>query len=187
MTDSNMTDNIIFEDNIFDSKIINPDNIINFKLKNTWVLWFHKLNDNTWGINSYEKILELKEYNDVLFMLKKISNINCGMFFIMKENIKPIYEDIQNIHGGYWSLRITKKESDIFWRKFIFYLCIDKITKTDADEMCINGLSISPKVNNNIFKIWNNNFKKVNKACIRKDLDFIHPDDFFYLEHKENK
>ena len=53
----------------------------------------------------------------------------------MKENIKPIYEDIQNINGGYWSLRITKKESDIFWKKFVYYLCIDKITKTDNDEI----------------------------------------------------
>ena len=163
------------------------NNNINFELKTTWVLWFHKLNDNKWGIDSYEKILELKTYDDILFMLKKINNINCGMFFLMKENIKPIYEDPQNIKGGYWSLRITKKESDIFWKKFVYYLCIDNITKTENDEININGMSISPKVNNNIFKIWNNNFKKINKNCIRTNLDFIQPEDFFYLEHKENK
>ena len=161
------------------------ENNTNFNLKYNWVLWFHKLNDNNWGIDSYEKILELKEYNDVLFMLKKIKNINCGMFFLMKENIKPIYEDKKNINGGYWSMRITKKDSDIYWKKFVYYLCINNITK-DNDDI-INGLSISPKVNNNIFKVWNNNFKNIKKNCLRSDLDFIQVDDFFYLEHKENK
>ena len=50
-------------------------------------------------------------------MLNKIKNINCGMFFLMKENIKPIYEDKKNINGGYWSMRITKKDSDILLEK----------------------------------------------------------------------
>ena len=36
------------------------ENSTNFNLKYNWVLWFHKLNDNNWGIDSYEKILELK-------------------------------------------------------------------------------------------------------------------------------
>ena len=112
MTECNMTHSNMSDINIFDN-----NNIANFKLKNTWVLWFHKLNDNSWGIDSYEKILELKEYNDILFMLKKISNINCGMFFIMKEGIIPIFEDNHNINGGYWSLRISKKDSMDYWEK----------------------------------------------------------------------
>ena len=109
------------------------------------------------------------------------------MFFLMKENIKPIYEDPKNKNGGYWSMRITKKDSDIFWKKIVYYLCIDQITDTSKNELLINGLSISPKVNNNIFKIWNSDYKNINKKCIRNDLDFIQVDELFFLEHKENK
>ena len=42
MTECNMTQSNMSDENIFDS-----NNIVNFKLKNTWVLWFHKLNDNS--------------------------------------------------------------------------------------------------------------------------------------------
>ena len=163
------------------------ESLSNFNLKYKWVLWFHKLNDDNWTVDSYEKILEINNYEDILFMLKQINNINCGMFFLMKKNIKPIYEDPKNIKGGYWSMRITKKDSDIFWKKIVYYLCIDKITNTDKDELLINGLSISPKVNNNIFKIWNSDYKNTNKKCIRNDLDFIQVDELYFLEHKENK
>ena len=166
---------------------MSEESFSNFNLKHKWVLWFHKSNDDNWGVDSYEKILDLSSYHDVLFMLKQINNINCGMFFLMKENIKPIYEDPKNKNGGYWSMRITKKDSEVFWKKIVYYLCIDQITDTPKNELLINGLSISPKVNNNIFKIWNSDYKYINKKCIRNDLDFIQVDDLFFLEHKENK
>ena len=56
----------------------------------------------------------------------------------------------------------------------------------DIDKY-INGLSISPKINNNIFKVWNCDYKNINKDSIRNDLSFIKRDEFYYLEHKENK
>ena len=158
-----------------------------FDLKNEWNLWYHELNDNNWGIDSYKNILTLKKYSDILFMLNNYENINCGMFFLMKKGIQPIYEDKKNINGGYWSIRVTKKESSYFWKKFTYYLCIDNITSDSNIEDKINGLSISPKINNNIFKIWNSDYNNISKDIIRNDLNFIKPDEFYYLEHKENK
>ena len=72
-------------------------------------------------------IMEIKTYNDICFMLNRYENINCGMFFLMKENIKPIFEDEKNIKGGYWSLRINKKETTECWKKIIYYLLIEGI------------------------------------------------------------
>ena len=158
-----------------------------FNLKNEWNLWYHELNDNNWSIDSYKNILDIKKYSDVLFMIKSYENINCGMFFLMKKGIQPIYEDPKNINGGYWSIRVTKKESSLFWKKFTYYLCVDSITNNEEIDKNINGLSISPKINNNIFKVWNCDYKNINKNVIRNDLDFIKRDEFYYLEHKENK
>ena len=160
---------------------------VDFILKEKWSLWYHELNDNKWTIDSYKKIMDLEKYSDVLFMLNNYESINSGMFFLMKYGIKPIYEDKKNIKGGYWSIRVTKKDSNFFWRKFTYYLCLDRITDSDENDNLINGLSISPKINNSIFKIWNCDFKNINKELIRNDLDFIKNDEFFYLEHKENK
>jgi hypothetical protein len=104
----------------------------------------------------------------------------------MKEGIIPIFEDINNINGGYWSLRITKKDSYNFWEKIIFQLCIDGITIDEKYESKINGISISPKINNCIFKIWNSNFKEMKTDFLKKNLDFINYEELFYLEHKGN-
>jgi translation initiation factor 4E len=153
----------------------------NFDLKSKWVLWFHKVNDNNWSIESYSKIFEINTYFDILFVVKEIENITSGMFFLMKEGISPIFEDTNNINGGYWSMRITKKDAFTFWEKIIYNLCLETITNNDS---LINGISVSPKINNCIFKIWNSNFEAMKKEDLRKDLDYINWEETFYLQHK---
>jgi translation initiation factor 4E len=161
------------------------DTIQNFDLQSVWVLWFHKVNDNNWDLNSYSKVLEIRTYHDLLFLLKELDNITSGMFFIMKDGIKPVYEDEQNKEGGYWSIRITKKDSYDFWKKIIYYLCIDNLMINNEYQEMINGISISPKINNCIFKIWNSSFTNIKMEYLRKDLQFINFEDLFYLQHKD--
>lgn len=48
----------------------------------------------------------------------------------------------------------------------------------------INGISLSPKVNNSIIKIWNNNFEKFNKDNIHELLDNVIDDEIYYLKHE---
>ena len=160
--------------------------IENFDLNNVWVLWFHKVNDNNWSIDSYSKVLEIKTYYDILFILNKLDNITSGMFFLMKEGIIPVYEDEHNINGGYWSLRIKKKDSFEYWDKIIYYLCIDNLTISGKHDSKINGISISPKINNCIFKIWNSDYNDMKTEYLRKDLDFINWEDTFYLQHNDS-
>jgi len=161
--------------------------IIDFKLQNNWCLWYHELNSDNWTIESYKMIMEIKTYNDICFMLNRYENINCGMFFLMKENIKPIFEDEKNIKGGYWSLRINKKETTECWKKIIYYLLIEGILEKNENEKYINGISIGPKINNCIFKIWNSDYKKLNNNCLRSDIDIFINNEIFYLEHKDKK
>ena len=159
------------------------DQIQNFELKNKWILWFHKVNDNNWDISSYSKVFEINTYYDFLFILKDIDNIISGMFFLMKEGISPIFEDVHNINGGYWSLRITKKDAYDYWEKILYYICIENIVIDEKYNNYINGVSISPKINNCIFKIWNSNYDLMKTDYLRKDLGFINWDDTFYLQH----
>jgi len=165
-------------------EITNNEKIQNFDLKHKWILWFHKVNDNNWNLDSYSKVHDIKTYHDILYIIKELDNINSGMFFLMKDGISPIFEDVNNINGGYWSLRITKKDSYDYWEKIIYYICVDNITISDEHESKINGVSISPKINNCIFKIWNSDFKNMKTDYLRKDLSFINLEDMFYLQHK---
>ena len=154
--------------------------IIDFKLHNNWCLWYHELNSDDWTIESYKMIMEIKTYNDICFMLNRFENINCGMFFLMKKDIKPIFEDEKNIKGGYWSLRINKKETTECWKKIIYYLLIEGILEKSENEQYINGISIGPKINNCIFKIWNSDYKKLNTNCLRSDIDIFINNEIFY-------
>jgi len=161
--------------------------IINFNLENSWCLWYHELNSSDWTMDSYKKIMEIKTYTDLCFMLNRYENINCGMFFLMKSGIKPIFEDEKNLKGGYWSLRISKKDTTELWKKVIYYLLIEGILDENNDEKDINGISIGPKINNCIFKIWNANYSKFNNNSLRSDIDIFLNNEVFYLEHKEKK
>jgi len=156
----------------------------NFKLKHKWVLWFHKINDNQWNLESYQRVCEVDTYNDLVFLISTLKNITAGMFFLMKDGINPVFEDVNNKDGGYWSLRVNKKDSVDYWNKLIYYICFENITISDEYETKINGLTISPKINNCIFKIWTSDYKFMKTDYIRKDIDILNFDEIFYQEHK---
>jgi len=157
----------------------------NFDLSEKWTLWFHKVNDNDWSLESYIKVMDVQTYFDLLFVLKDLENVTAGMFFFMKEGIKPIFEDPQNIQGGYWSLRITKKDAHLMWCKIIYLLCMDKLViGNHQKEKGIHGISISPKINNCIFKLWNSQYKHYKLEDIPKSIEDIKFEEMFYLPHK---
>jgi hypothetical protein len=63
-------------------------------------------------------------------------------------------------------------------------MCINNITIDGKYDNKINGISISPKINNCIFKIWTCDYKSMKTDYMRKDLGFINWNETFFLEHK---
>jgi hypothetical protein len=84
------------------------------------------------------------------------------MLFLMRNNIDPLWEHKDNIRGGSWSIKLQKGDLYDIWTTISIYLINENI----SDEN-INGISISPKKNFCIIKIWtkNNNtdITKINK------------------------
>jgi hypothetical protein len=151
----------------------------NMKLSNKWTLWYHNINDNDWSEGSYTKVKELTELNDYCEIVKYIDNVYAGMFFLMKDTIFPRWEDINNIDGGYWSFRILKKDSITTWNKLMAYVIGNTLTD-GMDE--INGISISPKINNCIIKIWNKDYNK-KPVFNTKIIQFLGED--IYKKHQD--
>jgi hypothetical protein len=77
------------------------------------------------------------------------------MFFVMKENIVPIWENDKNIDGGYISWKIDKCNVYSYWVDLIGHMITNNIFSDDSNN-AINGCSISPKKNFNIVKLWTN-------------------------------
>lgn len=126
-----------------------------YKLKNKWTLWFHNINDNNWTLSSYIKLYSCFNIAQFWGLFNNHYELNKGMFFFMKDDINPIYEDKRNISGGYWSMKVSLDDAKNMWTN----LCIDLVSGNLDNFKIINGLTISYKKKFYIIKIWINNDK----------------------------
>ena len=123
-------------------------------LKNEWKLWFPSINDNNWNKSSYKQLFSLKDLFDTNLMMNifKQNHYQNGMFFLMKNDVFPNWEDPSNRMGGCLSFKISSKNVISEWRDLFLKCNLECILKGENNK--INGLSISPKKEFNILKIW---------------------------------
>tara|TARA_Y100000741_G_scaffold329266_1_gene283072 strand:+ start:8060 stop:8536 length:477 start_codon:yes stop_codon:yes gene_type:complete len=129
------------------------------QLKHTWTLYLHLPNETDWSINSYKKILTIQYVEELIELYKIITNkmvISC-MFFLMKGNIKPMWEDPANCNGGAFSYKINHRISYSIWRTITYLAIGEQLDNTGKN--IITGITISPKKNFSIIKIWVNTDK----------------------------
>ena len=125
-----------------------------YTLNNKWVLWFHSLKNPNWDNKSYIKVIEIKTLLDfkLLYDVLRINHLQNGMFFLMRGEIFPTWEDPKNRMGGCVSFKYDKNILNEFLR--IILLCVTGNLSTEDNLNEINGISISPKKEFNIIKIW---------------------------------
>jgi hypothetical protein len=90
---------------------------------------------------------------------------NC-MLFVMRAGITPMWEDPKNRNGGCFSYKVGNKNVPEVWKHLFYYLCGESIC--DKSEHCthVNGITISPKKNFCIIKIWLSNTNLQDPGCI---------------------
>ena len=115
-------------------------------LNDCWSLYFHDPYDINWDDKSYKMLGNISNVDDYINYFKSYKELfKKGMFFIMRADIIPRYEDNLNINGGCLSFKISLED---FENKF-FELCANIIGENiginDDVSNNINGVSISPK------------------------------------------
>lgn len=90
------------------------------------------------------------------------------MMFLMKEDIKPMWEDGPNKEGGCFSFKVSNKEIEQVWKEVYFHIVGASITKNKLYYKNINGITLSPKKKFCILKIWMHD-------CSLKDPDIFIP------------
>ena len=157
----------------------NPDNC---KLDGKWIFWFHDPSDNNWDISSYKKIYEIETIKDFWNLYSRLDNyiVENSMIFLMRENIEPLWEHKENCNGGSWSLKISKSEIKEYWDRISIALLGENINKS-ADTK-INGISLSPKKNFCILKIWNKD-KSQNNLSLLNSIEGVSYDGIIYKPH----
>ena len=128
----------------------------NYSLNTNWKVWYHSINDSNWNNNSYKKIYELNNIFDVKVALDNIqsNHLQNSMFFIMRNDIFPTWEHVDNREGCCVSFKIPGANLKKNW-DMIFKEIITESIFIDSEKYSeLNGFSISPKKEFNIIKLW---------------------------------
>jgi len=125
-------------------------------LSDAWILWAHLPHDTDWTIKSYTNIYEfntLEQAVTITEMLPPKLIINC-MLFLMRKGINPIWEDERNRNGGCFSYKIINKDVPDAWKQMSYLLVGETMSDNKKILPHINGITISPKKNFCIMKVW---------------------------------
>ena len=153
-----------------------------YPLQNEWSLWFHSITDNTWTKNTYQKIYSFQNLLDYQYIIEtfKQEHYQNGMFFLMKENIFPNWEDPYNREGGCLSFKIPSNNILDEWNTLLLNCISNNIFTSDE----VNGISISPKKEFNIIKIWIKNDKFDYQSNFKGLSDLLNKDNLLYKKHE---
>lgn len=153
------------------------------KFQNNWTIWYHNSKDD-WTINGYKKIYTIKNIEDYWKLYNnwdKLGTINNKHFFIMKNEITPIWEDKNNKNGGCWSYKVTENMAQQLWDDLSLYLVTEKLSSIEND---IVGLSACLKKNNfSVIKIWNKESKNNSLNLLANEILKKYGHDIIYIAH----
>jgi len=155
------------------------------KFQYTWVLWYHDPENRDYSLTSYIMIADFNTTQQFWSVIDSIPKEawECGMFFFMKKGYKPIWECPENEGGGAWSKKIEASGAHTSF--------IDLMVHCVSNELLVNrketltGISISPKGQFHIIKIWNTTTTVSDKAYLNQNLTYYKvTDDVTYTSHK---
>jgi len=127
-------------------------------LEDNWILWYHSTKNNNWDKNSYAILSIYKTVNDICQLKKLLPLLNKypdKMLFLMRKRDKFIYPSWEdNLNGGTLCFALDSLDTDLFL-KLSYNICGENlyIDKKSGNNH-INGISISPKSNKYVLKIW---------------------------------
>ena len=153
-----------------DSIDVVTNNSILHDLSDGWILWAHLPHDTDWSLKSYMKIYEFNTVEQAITITETLPPVlvtNC-MLFLMRKGINPIWEDERNRNGGCFSYKIPNKDVPDAWKQLSYSLVGETMSDDKKLLPHINGITISPKKNFCIIKVWLANCSFQDAAVIRE-------------------
>ena len=148
-------------------------------LNNKFCFYFHDPMSYNWTIQSYINIADIftiEDYWSINSLLK--DHLHLGMFFLMKDKISPLWNETNNNYS--FSMKVLKNESLWYWNHLNSYLLSENFMNIEYNNKSntLNGISISPKKNFCIIKIWlteilNEDIRKVYKIPDKYKGDIV--------------
>ena len=153
-----------------------------------WSCYYHEPEDNTWGPSSYKNLQVCSSWEALGAFLKELGphKTTNGLLRIMKGDISPLWENNANIYGGSYCLKVPRRNAIEVFRRYLGAALL-QICATDPDNKIV-GVTISPKRESCIIKIWNLNEKRFHNPT---DLLLLHEDikheEILYRKHTDQR
>jgi hypothetical protein len=143
--------------------------VSNNQLLDTWTLWAHLPHDTNWNLESYKQIMDITSLEEAIMLFENLpeSVIKNCMLFVMRKGIYPTWEDAKNRDGGCFSYKINNKYVEETWKNLSYVLLGETLTSQDYSNN-ITGVTISPKKNFCIIKIWLSNCEQTDPNIINE-------------------
>lgn len=153
-------------------KAKNDDNVddgTKIYFNHSYILWAHDISEKDWSINGYKKLCKIENVSQFWRVFNNFSKLGVKFmhFFLMKDGVEPIWEDPENRNGGICSFRIEFTNAMEIWQYLNIRLVLETLTVVESD---INGVSISPKNNWAIIKIWNKDCNNDLSKTLNNDI-----------------
>jgi|TARA_B110000259_G_C14020981_1_gene403053 hypothetical protein len=148
-------------------------------LNNKFILYFHDPLSYNWTLQSYINIADVGSIEDYWYINSLLrEHLHLGMFFLMRDKISPLWNETNNNYS--FSMKVLKNESLWYWNHMNSLVLSENFLNTKYKDKLktINGLSISPKKNFCIIKIWsteiiNDDIRKVYKIPDKYTGDIV--------------
>jgi len=128
-------------------------------LNDKWVLYHHLPSNKDWTLSGYEIVMKEIDCLEKIISLNDIipeDVIKYSMWFVMKTGVSPLWEDPKNSSGGNFSYKVVNKNVYDVWKNMFYLLCGGSLCENPEHNKYLNGITISPKKNFCILKIWLN-------------------------------
>ena len=149
---------------------------------NSWNVWYHHTKDN-WTIDGYKKIYKIENGVDFWKLYnnwESLGGVTAKHFFLMKNDVKPVWEDPINMKGGCWSYKILDSMAAELWEDLSVLIVSNELVQGTTSL----GLSITLKKNNTcVVKIWNDDSNKNSIKYINKNILKKWGTDIIYIAH----
>ncbi len=139
------------------------------KLNSYWTVWVHKSDNQDWTLQSYQKRYVINSIGSFWRFFNNFQFYDCykNQLFIMRGEIAPIWEDVNNKFGGICSIKVDSTQrgfkTDISTEIFIS-ICMLVMNETFLmNNEDINGISYNVKKRGILIKLWTKTHHKDNK------------------------
>lgn len=108
----------------------------------------------------------MSTWNCILFSKLHLNQFN--------EDIKPLWEDENNVKGGRISLKMKKKSTSLLWEEIVILCIYEQVIAFIGDvfplevSIEISGIIVSMKDNFNIIQFWIKDFSKKDTVALIK-------------------